>query len=489
MLVLPVKQVLLLEQAALLGRLGASWTTRELDSIKGRLLHYSAAVRHLRMPIAELQRLIGPVPEEQYDDARPAPAGLAELSAELCDILRVQRYAQVGCPLWPPLASSAYGALLRGEQQTVFCALTWDASTFGWAALARWWDMSGPEPVLRELLLVGTWPDGWDVSEQPFREALGGALTFEAFAQAVGLYCILRNDAAAAIAAFRKGSTQSPQMQRCALRLSRAAAGGNVDCLPWHVPGLVLVAEGIDGASRGGSDMGQDANVGAVLGPAVDGTLWRAICTAAADAGWGRVTVDAFASAANAWTPRFWSRFLEPGAEAVDALSVLDWAQSRCPECGVAHREVVYAFPPPALVWAAVEKAITDRALCVLVLPVAILAPYWSKLLRASVLPRAAPYVDGVIRIRTPSARLLHAGGYASSPSPPATSAASLLVRGCPSSSSAPGPSPRACGPRAGGAVTCGTESVCGKRCWHGGMRGGLGPGQAGPPGVRGPRI
>ncbi len=108
----------------------------------------------------------------------------------------------------------------------MFCALTWDASTFRWAALARWWDMSGPAPVLRQLLLVGTWPDGWDVSEQPFSEALGGALALEAFAQAVDiswLYCILSNDAAAAIAAFRKGSTQSPQMQRCALQLSRAA--------------------------------------------------------------------------------------------------------------------------------------------------------------------------------------------------------------------------------------------------------------------------
>jgi hypothetical protein len=72
---------------------------------------------------------------------------------------------------------------------------------------------------------VGSWPAGWDVSQQPFREALGGALAFEAFAQAVdirGRTCVLRNDAAAAVAAFRKGSTQSPQMQRCALRLDRA---------------------------------------------------------------------------------------------------------------------------------------------------------------------------------------------------------------------------------------------------------------------------
>ncbi len=43
MLVLPVKQALLLEQAASLGLLNVSWTTRELGSIrrvKGRLLHY-----------------------------------------------------------------------------------------------------------------------------------------------------------------------------------------------------------------------------------------------------------------------------------------------------------------------------------------------------------------------------------------------------------------------------------------------------------------
>ncbi len=162
-----------------------------------------------------------------------------------------------------------------------------------------------------------------------------------------------------------------------------------------------------------------DAKVEAVLGPAVHGTLWRAICTAVADAGWRRVTVDAFASAANARTPRIWSRFLEPGAEAVDALVVLDWAQSRCPECGSVPRVRVYAsqgrlrVPSVAPRTATVEKAVADRALCVLVLPVAILAPYWSKLLYASFLPRAAPYADGFLRFCAPNARLLHVGGYA----------------------------------------------------------------------------
>ena len=46
-----------------------------------------------------------------------------------------------------------------------------------------------------------------------------------------------------------------------------------------------------------------------------------------------------------------------------------------------------------------------DRALCALLVPVAILAPHWSKLLAASVLPRRAPYADGFLRVRdTPRA-------------------------------------------------------------------------------------
>jgi hypothetical protein len=453
MLVTAEKQALLLEQAASLGRADALWSARELDSIKGRLLHYSAAVRHLRVLVTELQRLMGSTPAEEYDDIGPAPEGLAELSAEMCGVLA--RYGPAGCPLWPPPASTAYAALLRGEAPALYCALTWDASTFGWAALARWWDLSGPGPVLRDLLLVGTWPAGWDVSEQPFREALGGALAFEAFVSAAdvcGRYCVLRNDAAAAVAALRKGSTQSPQMQRCALRLSRAAAAVGVDTLPLHVPGLVLIAEGVDGASRDGSELGPDANVAAVLGPAIDDVIWAAVLRVVAAAGWGRVTVDAFASASNARAPRFWSRFIEPGAELFDALCACDWAQSACPRCGQAHREVLYAFPPAALVRATVEKACADRALCVLVVPVAILAPYWSKLLYASALPLGAPFEEGFVRFRAPARHLRHQGAY--TPSELAVFACDFgrlePRRGLPALSTCPGavaPRPRtACG-------------------------------------------
>ena len=101
------------------------------------------------------------------------------------------------------------------------------------------------------------------------------------------------------------------------------AADLNVDYLPWHVPGLQLVEVGIDGASWAGGQFGSDANLAAVLGAAVSDHLWSFITDVASTMGW-QVTVDAFASESNARTPRFWSRFGEPGAEAVDALSVSD---------------------------------------------------------------------------------------------------------------------------------------------------------------------
>ncbi len=117
-----------------------------------------------------------------HDRPGPLPAALAELAAEMDAV--IARYGPLGSPLWPVVASSAYAALLSGEEKLLFCALTWDTSPSGWTALARWWTLAGPEPVLHSLLLVGTWPVDWDVSEQPFRKALGGALALETSAQA-----------------------------------------------------------------------------------------------------------------------------------------------------------------------------------------------------------------------------------------------------------------------------------------------------------------
>jgi hypothetical protein len=263
--------------------------------------------------------------------------------------------------------------------------------------------------------MVGSWPAWCDVSEQPYREDLGRALSFDAFTRAVdahGFFCILRNDAEAATGSLRKGSTQSPEMQGCALHLARSSAKVDMPYMCWHVPGLVFIAEGIDGASRGGFTFGPDANLVSVLGPAVSDALWAMVLAATDAVGW-TVTVDAYATQSNARTTRFWSRFHEPGAESIDALSVLDWSSSRCPSCGLLHREIIYAFPPLCLLRPTVEKACADRALCVLVLPVSILAAHWNKLLSASVLPLTTHGSDGFIR--KPFPLLLHAQGFAPS--------------------------------------------------------------------------
>ncbi len=143
------------------------------------------------------------------------------------------------------------------------------------------------------------------------------------------------------------------------------------------------------------------------------------------------------------------------------------------------HREVLYAFPPLALVRTTVEKACADRALCVLVVSVAVLAPYWNKLLYASVLPRADPYVDGFLRIRSPGARLLHSGGFAPGELADFASATSPPALDYPLSPCAPGRLPRASTPREGGAMPCWIEFVCARRCWPGGMCSGRSPCQA----------
>ena len=388
-------------------------TPRELDSVQGRVLHYSYAIRYLRIVATQVYCLLGSVPETKYDSPVAVDDEMRDLAREARFI--VERFQSSGRPLWPRVPSSLYREfLLRPVVGGLSFSLTWDASPHGWAAVLRWWDSTGAAPALRDLLLVGTWPAGEDVAEQAHREALAAPLALEAACQAVDLsvrYGLLRNDAEAAIGALSKGSTSSPPMQRQAVRLNRVAYRQELDLVLAHVPGLALVEEGIDGASRSGSQFGADANLEHVLGPRVSDRLWDLIESLLAPLGW-KVTIDLFASESNARAQRYCSRFPEPGSECVDALSAPDWGESFCPMCGDRHREVGYAFPPQPLIRPFVKKAIADAALCVVVVPVAITAPYWHKLVRASVLD-LRPAVDGFLRVRNPLRMLEYAAGKA----------------------------------------------------------------------------
>ena len=123
--------------ASLQGLGAASETSaRELDGVKGRAPHYHAYLRHLRILTTELGRLMRMVKESAYDRPRPTTGEMRGLAADMVAI--VERHSEAGVPLWPLVASSAYAAFLRGELGLEFFALTWDASTHGWAALMRW---------------------------------------------------------------------------------------------------------------------------------------------------------------------------------------------------------------------------------------------------------------------------------------------------------------------------------------------------------------
>ncbi len=92
-----VKLAFLRKHTAAFGSLDLAYSMRDLDCVKGRLLHYSAVIRHLRIRVMEMQHLVGPLSaadsgdsarvspyattvNKQYNLAGPLLAGLAELA-------------------------------------------------------------------------------------------------------------------------------------------------------------------------------------------------------------------------------------------------------------------------------------------------------------------------------------------------------------------------------------------------------------------------
>ena len=242
-------------------------TARGMDAVRGRVLHYSACISHTRVLATEILCLVGAVEESQYDTPFPVTAAMVDLAAELRAV--ITKYHGAGRPLWPLVPSSGYRVFLEGGMpDAVAFALTWDASTRGWAALLRWWETVRGRRELCEHLFIGTWPAGSAVGEQAL---LAAPLALEAALQLRhprldGRLGFFRNDAEAAISALRKGSSSSPPMQAGSLKFARLCAGAGVDPLCMHVPGLALVAEGIDCASRSGTTFGRDANLDSVVG-------------------------------------------------------------------------------------------------------------------------------------------------------------------------------------------------------------------------------
>jgi len=344
----------------------------ELASLRGRIQHYSVCLPYTLPFVAFFSSVIGTEDDPDYDRVIFLPSAVSDAAVYLRGVL--EEHAFSGVPLWPFVPSTLYAAFLAGETGLArVVVITWDASQFGWGMVLRSWDNPAGKVV------VGTLPDSPDMQHQVRREACGGCLAFEAAAQLVDLHgatVIFRNDAVGALTAFRKGSFRSTFLQQCAMRLCRHMRPLQCSPLFLHAPGRVLIEEGVDDASR---SLAQE-----IAGP-VSGPLLRKRVLAAAEAlGW-RITVDAFASHANALVPRFFARYAEPMAEAEDAFTVGDWACSLCPSCGCLHREVLFAYPPTRLITRFIAKARADGIQAVVVVPLAVSAPYWARLLKASV--------------------------------------------------------------------------------------------------------
>ena len=178
-----------------------------------------------------------------------------------------------------------------------------------------------------------------------------------------------------ALAALRKGNYASRALQDFAVRFTLRCARLRTENYFLHASGESLVEEGIDEASRG---IARQAAF-----PACTARMRSLLREEAASRGW-ELSLDLFASEVNAVTPQFFSRFVEPAAEAVDALSVLDWDESVCPGCGVRHREVVFTFPPPGLLKVFIWKAMADGIRGLVLVPTAVTAPFWGRLLEAA---------------------------------------------------------------------------------------------------------
>gem|GEM_PF-2417476 len=357
-----------------------SFSLRTLQSVRGRILHYSICIMHIR-PLAPL--LSAPGANQDALDARfPMTVALRRACSVILDT--VNRFADLGAPMWPPVPSSLYGRFLRKElRQERVAVIIWDSSVHGWGALVRWWANHDG------LLVVGTFGPNDSVEAQVHREALGASLALAAASKESDLHnsiVIFRNDAVGALSALQKGCLSSVILQGLAARLAILCADLRAQPLFLHAPGKDLIAEGIDEASRGRALL--------VAGPACSDVLRHRVHALAARFGW-TITVDAFASLCNCIVPRYFSAFAEPDAEAVDALSVTDWNCSVCPVCGLVHRETLFAFPPASLLRRFLAKAEADGIRAVIIVPFSITSPFWRRLLEAA-LPvddRGSPFV------------------------------------------------------------------------------------------------
>ena len=354
-------------------------TPRECSKVRGKLANYSFCMQRIKPFIQPFNAFIGgPRNNREWDAPKHITAEMMDVAAFL--LRHLAKLVQLGAPIWPIQASTLHDRFMRralpAALQDNVVVLTHDAAESGVGCAHR----VSPDGILhyagkRYPALTSVLTFGDDIDVQVRREALGGWMNLDLYQQQHGIdgkHIIIRNDCESGLFGLQKGS-RSPIIQFAAVEIAKACIVGGAFPYFLHVSGKRLIEEGLDDGSR--------AHAEVLRGPACGKRLRGRILNFAQRLGL-TLTVDFFASACNAVTPRFMSWTEEPTSERADAFSAKSWDVSRCPHCGRHHRELGFFFPPSNLEDSVVRRARSDGARGIFLVPNSAKQGYWQCLTR-----------------------------------------------------------------------------------------------------------
>ena len=301
-------------------------------------------------------------------------------------------YSAAGRPIWPVPPASLFGSFRAGKPResaqapVVFLV---HAGPAGWAASIR---HSANDITTSAKMLLGPWTHcrallnaDWMAgcvcdsrgapSEPTHAAALAILLALHEASRQWDLRSVtllIRAPSAAALRALDRGCSTDPALQDIACLFTAAC----VD-LRLAQPQFLLAPV------TAHAELPTQAVLARLAADSATPRLRRIIHLLAIKAGL-RITLDLFASAGNAWGPRYFSEIREAGAEGQDAFTQSSWASSVCPECQSARPEFVLLYPPFPLIREALARARADQAHGILVVPYAASSPWWHSALSAS---------------------------------------------------------------------------------------------------------
>jgi len=361
-------------------RLVMTWeraSPRMASKVGGKLQNYSECIQMVKPFVVPFRVFIGAARTVGEWDA---------LSTKVQDMQETARYlleqlpilVPLGAPLWKLEASTVYELVETGVALdfNVFI-LTTDAAIPGVGMAYRKGGggvIQGRGKRYKQLSDVMTYDLGLAASgsleHQVWREGFGIQMGFDAMLKDPEVHdcmVIVRNDCSPALACLEKGSSRSPKLQGVSEHMHKRAIPRNIVFGFLHATGEQLILEGIDDGSR--------QHASALLGPAC-GEKLRELVLAFGERHSPGITIDYFASAANALVERFASWTGDIGAELVDAFSSRSWNHGTC-VCGRCHRETGFFFPPGGLEDRIVRRAKSDGARGIFLVPTNRKAAYY----------------------------------------------------------------------------------------------------------------